>query len=140
MKHKELGGVHILLLLEGEKLVESITSFCSGNGIGAATFQALGAVKEVELGFYDLKARQYEWKKAEAELELDNATGNIALLEGKPIVHAHATVSDREMHSFGGHLKEAVVGASCEVFLTPLGGKLERKQDEKTGLKLMELD
>lgn len=140
MKHKELGGVHVLLLLEGEKLIESITDFCTEKSIAAATFNAIGAVKEAELGFYNLAAKEYKWKKAEAELELNNATGNVALHDGKPFVHAHATVSDNEMHAFGGHLKEAIVGASCEVFLQPLQGKIERKHDEKTGLKLMQID
>ena len=140
MKHKELSGTHFLVLLEGEKLIESITDFCTAQKITAAMFTAIGALKEIELGFYDLAAKEYLWKKAEAELELDSATGNVALLDGKPIVHAHATVSDNEMHAFGGHIKEAVVGASCEVFLTPLQGKIERKPDEKTGLKLMQID
>lgn len=140
MKHKELNGVHVMLLLEGEKLIESITDFCSSKKIAAAQFTAIGALKEIELGFYDLAAKEYRWKKAEAELELDTATGNVALLDGKQTVHAHATVSDNEMHAFGGHLKEATVGASCEVFLTPLQGKIERKPDDKTGLKLMQID
>ena len=140
MKHKELSGTHVLVLLEGEKLIESITDFCSSKKIAAATFTAIGALKEVELGFYDLAAREYHWKKIEAELELDSATGNVAILDGKPIVHAHATASDSGMQAFGGHLREATVGASCEVFLTPLQGKIERKPDEKTGLKLMQLD
>lgn len=140
MKNRELDGTHVLLLLEGEKLIESIGDFCSSKKISAAHFTAIGALKEVELGFYDLAAKEYRWKKAEAELELDNATGNVAVLDGKPIVHAHVTVSDNEMHAFGGHLKEAVVGASCEVFLKPLQGKIERKHDNKTGLKLMQID
>ena len=140
MRHKELGGAHVLLLLEGEKLIESITGFCKEKNIAAAKFNAIGAVKEVELGFYNLAAKEYKWKKTEAEFELDSLTGNVALHGGKPFVHAHATVSDNEMHAFGGHLKEAVVGASCEIFLTPLQGKIERKHDEKTGLKLMKLD
>lgn len=140
MKHKELNGTHVLLLLEGEKLIESVTGFCREKNITAATFTAIGAVKEAELGFYNLAAKEYHWKKAEAELELDNATGNVAIFDGKPFVHAHATVSDNEMHSFGGHLREAVVGASCEVFLTPLQGKLERAYDKKTGLKLMRIE
>ncbi len=140
MKHKELNGTHVLVLLEGEKLIESITDFCSSKKIAAATFTVIGALREVELGFYDLAAKEYHWKKIKAELELDSATGNVAVLEGKPLVHAHATVSDNEMHAFGGHLKEAIIGASCEVFLTPLQEKIERKPDEKTGLNLLMLD
>lgn len=140
MKHRQLNGVYILLLLEGEKLVESIAKFCKDNSIAAAQFNAIGVVKEAELGFYDLANKSYKWKKAEAELEIDSIIGNVAAFENEPFVHAHITVSDSKMHSFGGHLKEAVVGASCEVFLTPLQGRIERKHDEKTGLKLMHFD
>ncbi|MBI3036744.1 DNA-binding protein [Candidatus Woesearchaeota archaeon] len=140
MKHQQLGNAFVLLLSTGERLIESITAFCKEKKITAAHFTAIGAVKEAELGFYNLAAKEYRWKKAEAELELDNATGNVALFEDEPLVHAHATVSDNEMHAFGGHLKEAVVGASCEIFLQPLQGKLERKYDDTTGLKLIHSD
>ena len=140
MKHKEISCVYVLLLHEGERLIESVTKFCSEKSIAAATFNAIGAIKEVELGFYNLPTKSYTWKKAEAELEIDNVTGNVAVLDGELVVHAHATVSDSEMHAFGGHLKEATVGASCEVFLQPLQGKLERKYDDKTGLRLMKID
>ncbi|MBI2550504.1 DNA-binding protein [Candidatus Woesearchaeota archaeon] len=140
MKHQQLGNTFVLLLSTGERVIESITAFCREKSISAAQFTAIGAVSEVELGFYNLATKEYAWKKAEAELEIDSIIGNVALFEGEPLVHAHATVSDSEMHSFGGHLKEAVVGASCEVFLTPLQGKLERKYDDTTGLKLIHFD
>ena len=139
MKHKQINGVYVLLLSKGEKIVESITNFCSKNNINAAQFNAIGALKEVELGSYNLETKAYKWKKAEAELEIGNITGNVAVFEGETLVHAHATVSDNEMHAFGGHLKEATVGASCEIFLTRLQGKLERKYDDVTGLKLLQL-
>ena len=140
MKHKELNGVYVLLLSKGEKIVESITNFCKENNIAAAQFNAIGAIEEVELGFYNLSTKEYKWKNAKAELEIDNITGNVAVFEGEPLVHAHATVSDNEMHAFGGHLKEAVVGALCEISLQPLQGKLERKYDDVTGLKLLQIE
>lgn len=140
MRHKELNGVYVLLLAEDEKVIESIIGFCREKGITAAQLTAIGAVKEVELGFYNLETKTYKWKKAEADLEIDNITGNVALFEGDLLVHAHITVSDSEMHAFGGHLKEATVGASCEIFITPLQGKLERRFDEKTGLNLLNFD
>ncbi len=140
MKNKELNGVYTLLLAEDEEIISSVAKFCEEKDIAAAQVSAIGAVKSVELGFYSLESKAYKWKKAEAELEIDSLTGNVALLDGKILVHAHATVSDAEMHAFGGHLKEAIVGASCEVFITPLQGKLERKHDEKTGLNLLKFD
>ena len=39
--------------------------------------------------------------------------------------------------AFGGHLKSAVVGATAEVFITVLSGKIDRTFDEQTGLNLM---
>lgn len=140
MRYRQLGEKFVLLLVENEKVIETVTNFCNERQIPAATFNAIGAVKEVELGFYSLAKKEYAWKKAAAELEIDNITGNVCQFKGKPFVHAHATFSDNEMHAFGGHLKEATVGASCEIFLTPLHGRIERQYDEKTGLKLMKLD
>ncbi|MBI5036878.1 DNA-binding protein [Candidatus Micrarchaeota archaeon] len=70
-------------------------------------------------------------------LELVSLTGTVS----EPGIHAHAMLTKfdgEEMKCFGGHLTEGMVGATCEMFLIPLG-KIERKEDAETGLKLMKL-
>jgi predicted DNA-binding protein with PD1-like motif len=57
----------------------------------------------------------------------------------KPFIHAHITIADQQFGTFGGHLKEAIVGATCEIYLTRLRGKIQRIKDEITGLNLLDI-
>jgi len=125
------------VLKRGQEIVAEIINFCSSKNIKAAYFSAIGAVSSVELGFYDIRKKHYSFKKFDEDLEVDNITGNIALMDGRLIMHAHSTFSDGEMKVVGGHLKSAVVSGTCEVFLVPIKEKLERKFDGDTGLNLI---
>ena len=54
-------------------------------------------------------------------------------------LHCHAALSDVNMESIAGHLKEGIVGATCEIVLIGLDANIERKHDDFIGLNLMEL-
>jgi uncharacterized protein len=128
---------HFFVLKRGQKIVENILKFCSDKNINSAHISAIGAVSSVELKFYDIHKKAYLSKKLEKELEIVSITGNVAVSDEELILHAHGSFSDSEMNAFGGHLGEAVVAGTCEVFLVTLSKKLERTLDEETGLKLI---
>ena len=128
---------HFFVLKRGQEIVGEIISFCSRNSIKSAYFSAIGAVSSVELGFYDIHRKQYRFKKFDEDLEVDSIAGNIAVIDGELVLHAHSTFSDSEMRVIGGHLKSAVVSGTCEVFLVPLRQDLVRKFDGDTGLNLI---
>ena len=52
-------------------------------------------------------------------------------------LHIHATLGDDKGLAHGGHLNEAVVSATCELFIRKLDMVIERKADPKTGINLM---
>ena len=54
-------------------------------------------------------------------------------------VHCHAVFSNANMEAIAGHLKDAIVSATCEIFLVKLDGEIERKYDDNIGLNLMDL-
>ena len=54
-------------------------------------------------------------------------------------VHIHAAACRRDGTAVGGHLKRAVISATCELVLHTVYGRVPRFYDERTGLNLMEL-
>ena len=56
--------------------------------------------------------------------------------DGKPFVHLHAVVSDRQCVTHGGHLFRATTGATLEFVLLVGEAPIERTLDEATGLNL----
>lgn len=141
MKFKKDGRRYMLSLSRGEECISTLTDFCSANGVRAAAFQAVGAVKEAEIGYYDLAKREYFFKVVPEDCEVASMTGNVALVDGKPFIHAHVVLSanDDSLACAGGHLKEATVAVTLEVFLIALDMPLTRKLDDAIGLKLLSL-
>lgn len=138
MKFTSINDSYILRLETGEKLLESLTQFLKRNGINAGTLEGIGSCDEVTLGFYQLRSKAYEWRTIHEALEIVSLTGNIAIVDGEPFVHMHGVVSDSTFRTFGGHFKDAIVGATCEVVIRPFENvRLERNFDGATGLKLL---
>lgn len=139
MRHKRFGNVFVLRFYKGEEIIKEMPDFLRINNISLASFSGIGAASSVVLGHYSLKEKKYSWKNFTGEYEIASLTGNVSLLDGKPFVHAHIIISDRKYNCFGGHLREAVTGATAEIVLRPLKGKAKRKLDEEIGLNLLDI-
>ncbi|HXF49730.1 MAG TPA: PPC domain-containing DNA-binding protein [Verrucomicrobiae bacterium] len=139
MKYRKVENGYFLRLGKGEEVVSSIVEFATKENISSGAFFGLGAINNFELGYYDLKTCKYEKEKFEEDMEVGNITGNIAALDGKPFVHAHVTVSGKNLKAFTGHLFSAEVALTLEIFVFTSFAKIERKMDAEIGLNLLDL-
>ena len=99
------------------------------------TVTGIGAVKDHTLGFFDVEKREYLKRTFEENMELGNLTGTIGTVDGKPFLHAHATVCGPELIAFTGHLFKAEVAVTAELTITDFETELPRAEDEDLGLK-----
>jgi predicted DNA-binding protein with PD1-like motif len=139
MRYSVLGTNYVIRLDAGEKIVASLRSLCERDGIGSGFFNGLGAVGEAELGHFDPATGGYSWTKLSGSYEIVTLYGNITVVDGKPFIHAHASLGDKTFVVRGGHLKEAVVSVTCEVTLTRFKDDIGRAKDAATGLSLLDL-
>ena len=121
----------------GETIISSLTDFCRKNNITGGAFYGIGAVDEVELAHYSVDDKKYSSKKFTEPLELTNITGTIGV-ENELIIHAHVTLGRPDMSVLAGHLVDARVSGTLEVYFTQTP-KLIKKKDKETGLKLFDL-
>jgi len=131
----------VLKLERGDEVITDLTEFCARQGIQAATFHGIGAVENFDIGYYDLGKKEYFFRHEPRIHEVASMNGNVALVDGKPFIHAHAVLSatDETCATVGGHIKRATVAVTLEVFLTPLPTSLSRSLDDAIGLKLLDL-
>jgi hypothetical protein len=139
VKYTALGPHYVIRLDAGEKIVETLRALCERDGIGSGFFNGLGAVGEAELGHFNPSSNDYSWVKLSGSFEIVALYGNITVVDGKPFIHAHASLGDNTFTVRGGHLREAVVSVTCEVTLTRFKDDIGRKRDEATGLFLLDL-
>ena len=132
------GVVHFLRIDRGEDLAGSIVSYCDERGILSAAVSGIGAVEQVELGFYDLGKKQYCRRRLEGIFELVALTGNVTRVDGKAFLHGHASLAGADFQALGGHLFGGKVAVTAEVFLVETRLPLEQV-DEAIGLKLIRL-
>ena len=124
----------------GKDFITSLTQFCVDASIRMAWFSAIGAVSSATIGAYDQKQQVYITFKEERALEILSCAGNISLMDGKPFVHAHVTLSDEQGKTIGGHLFSETPIFACEVNIQELNAQpFERAHDSQTGLKLWKI-
>ena len=138
-KYSVSGSNYIIRLDAGERIIGSLLSLCESERIGSGFFNGLGAVGEAELGHFDPTTGDYSWTKLSGSYEIVSLHGDITVVDGRPFIHAHASLGDKTFVVRGGHLKEAVVSVTCEVTLTRFKDDIGREKDEATGLFLLDL-
>lgn len=120
-------------------MVELLTSFARDHGIRAARLHGIGAFTDAELGFLDLDRKDYDRFRVDEDTEVLAFLGNLSVTDEGPRVHAHVTLGKRDGSAIGGHLFEAHVGATLEVFVLRFDGELRRAHDQATGAALLDL-
>lgn len=114
---------------------EEIESLAVDEGIDAAWFNAMGAVQDAVVWFYDQQEGEYEAVEFEEPLEVAACMGNISYLDGEPFAHTHAVLSRPSGQALAGHLDAATVFAG-ELYVQTFEEPLEREHDEETDLDL----
>lgn len=140
MQAVQIHNGFFLVFRRGEDFIPTLTRFCEENEIHWGQFQAIGAVADVEVGYYDLESREYAFRSEEGPFEVASMDGNISESdEEKPVVHAHAVLSrcDETLECIGGHLRAATVALTLELCLWEVTQPLTRRFDDETGLNLI---
>jgi uncharacterized protein len=127
----------ILVFQTGDELAKGLSKFAAEQKLSAASFKAVGALSSVRLGWFSWESKKYEPSVTlDEQVELLSRIGDVALLNGKPAVHAHAVIGKKDGAAHGGHLVEAHVRPTCAVVLTENPAHLQKDIDPESGIAL----
>lgn len=124
---------------KGDEFINELTSFAKKNDLGASHFTAIGAFRDVMLGYFDRESKKYREIPIVEQVEVLSLVGDIALKDNTPQLHAHVVVGKADGTAHGGHILEAHVWPTLEVVLIESPKHLHRKIDPETGLALIEV-
>jgi len=127
----------ILVLHKGEPVLASILKCVKTLKIPSAALSGLGAFENPTIAYFDLSQQKYLDKTFPGIYELISLTGNITQSEGKPMAHIHVALGNKDYQVIGGHFKDALVGVTVEITITPLQNPIQRELDPTVGIRLI---
>lgn len=130
-----------LRLEKGEEIVKTLMSFCAEHNLQAGHIQGIGGLVSASIGVYRLAgSKEYEWKEFSGDLELTSLMGNIAMSDEGRMLHLHVNIGNEALEIVGGHLKNAIVGGTVELYIKGFDGVFMRKYNDDIGLKLLDFN
>ncbi len=137
MHHRQFDGGYLLRFEKGESVTDVFHAFLKEKGVEFGYFSAIGPLQGATFGFYRLDIKDYVRHEIREEVEVASWSGNVSLRDGEPYAHTHAVFGKMDGTTLGGHVFDAVVGATLELVLNVLPGTVERRMDEEIGLALL---
>ena len=140
MQYHAIDNGFIVYVEKDEKIMSTLTHFCEEKNIYNAQLSGIGAVKNIEVGAYDIDKKEYIRHLLPDVWELISCHGNIVITDEIPFIHAHVTLSDHELNTKGGHLFEAFGAVVGEFFIIYEKSHAKREMNPDIGLPCMLLE
>ncbi len=142
MDSRNDGIVHVVRIDPGEKIMETLLQYLSDkqDEFPSGFLTGIGAVSSCEIGWYDLGVEEYKTTVVDENCEIVTLMGNIAWIEGSPMVHAHISLGRKDYTIVGGHLVEGTISVTGEIWLHKSPVKVTRKPVRFKNLKLIEFE
>src|SRR5437867_454568 len=129
---------YAVIFYQGDEAFSGMLEFAQKYHITSAHFTAIGAVNGATLGWFDPQRKMYKKIPIEGQHEVIGMSGDIALYQGKPVVHTHMLVGNSDGTTQGGHLLAAYVSPTLEVMVTVESNAMRKCLDPETGLALID--
>ena len=123
---------------KGDEAFSGLLEFAEKYHITSAHFTAIGALNGATLGWFDPQRKMYKKIPINGQVEVIAMSGDIALYQGKPVVHTHMMVGTSDGTTRGGHVLDAYVSPTLEVMVTVDPIAMQKRFDPETDLTLID--
>jgi predicted DNA-binding protein with PD1-like motif len=129
---------YAVIFYQGDEAFSGLQEFAEKYHVTSAHFTAIGALNGATLGWFDPQRKMYKKIPINGQHEVIGMSGDIALYQGRPVVHTHMVVGNPDGTTHGGHLLEAYVSPTLEVMLTVDPATMQKRFDPATDLTLID--
>jgi predicted DNA-binding protein with PD1-like motif len=129
---------YAVIFYQGDEAFSGLLEFAQKYQITSAHFTAIGAVSGATLGWFNPQRKMYKKIPIGGQHEVIGMSGDIALYQGKPVVHTHMLVGNSDGTTRGGHVLAAYVSPTLEVMVTAEPVTMQKRLDPATDLTLIE--
>ena len=128
------GKAAFVRLDRGADMLQELNEAAAKLGVEAGTVQAIGAVTELSVGYFDQERKEYRTTSVPSSFEISSGIGNVSIKEGKPFVHLHVVATGPDGAALGGHLMEGTKVYVIEGYFRQLGGPAPVREQSDIGL------
>ena len=136
MEYRKFQNKIIVRMDKGEEILEKVREVAEKEKIKLADISALGAVSEFTVGVFDTEAKEYHANEFKGSFEIVSLTGTINTMNDEFYCHLHMSAGNEKGQVFGGHLNRAIISATCEMVITLIDGRVDRRFEKEVGLNL----
>ncbi len=129
---------YAVIFYQGDEAFSGLLEFAQKYHVTSAHFTAIGAVNGATLGWFDPQRKAYKKIPITGQHEVIGMSGDIALYQGKPVVHTHMLVGESDGTTRGGHVLAAYVSPTLEVMVTVDPVTMQKRFDPDTDLTLID--
>src|SRR5271155_1184333 len=129
---------YAVIFYQGDEAFSGLLEFAEKYHVTSAHFTAIGALNGATLGWFDPQRKMYKKIPIVGQHEVIGMSGDIALYQGKPVVHSHMMVGNADGTTRGGHVLEAYVSPTLEVMVTVDPVTMQKRFDPATDLTLID--
>ena len=131
---------YYITLDKDEYINQSLLDIANKQNIQSGWVNGIGAIYEIEIGYFDINQKGYVKKKFNGHYELLSLLGNVSIKEGNRFIHTHITFCGTNYQVFGGHLFDAKIAAAGEFLIDSCNFEIKRKFNNDVGLHLWCMD
>jgi uncharacterized protein len=128
---------YAVIFYTGDEAFSGLLEFAEKYHVTSAHFTAIGAVNGAMLGWFDPQRKMYKKIPITGQHEVIGMSGDIALYQGKPVVHTHMVVGTSDGTTRAGHVLAANVSPTLEVMVTVDPITMQKRFDPETDLTLI---
>ena len=129
---------YAVIFNQGDEAFSGLQAFAEKYHVTSAHFTAIGAVNGATVGWFDPRRKMYKKIPIAGQFEVISMVGDIALFQGKPIVHTHMVLAGADGTTRGGHVLDANVSPTLEVMVTVDAIAMQKRLDPETDLTLID--
>jgi predicted DNA-binding protein with PD1-like motif len=129
---------YAVIFYQGDEAFSGLLEFAEKYHVTSAHFTAIGALNKATLGWFDPQRKMYKKIPIDGQHEVIGMSGDIALYQGKPVVHTHMVVGSPDGTTRAGHVLDAYVSPTLEVMVTVEPITMKKRFDPETDLTLID--
>ena len=129
---------YAVIFYQGDEAFSGLLEFAEKYHVTSAHFTAIGALNRATLGWFDPQRKMYKKIPINGQHEVIGMSGDIALYQGKPVVHTHMIVGSPDGTTRAGHILDAYVSPTLEVMVTGDPIAMHKRFDTETDLTLID--